>query len=133
MGKNVEEFIKEYGDSKIDEMKSILEKHGKKKSNIYKALKYKVLNNTIEFIMPEYSKWVDEGRGPGKQPPLKKISQWTSRKNIPEKAAFPIARKIGKQGLPATNFKDPIKNLDDFYEGLEEAAARDIEEYKFKK
>jgi phage gpG-like protein len=63
-------------------------------------------NNTTshKISMPYYAIYVDAGRGPGKQPPLQKIKDWCSYKRIDERYAFPIARKIGQEGLPSHPF-----------------------------
>jgi hypothetical protein len=111
-------------------------------------------SHEIEFFFPDYVKWVDEGRGPyvkkpdaqssqvykdwfkdyssgkeksiRKQPPIKEIKKWMVRKGIPEQYAFPIARKIGKFGIPPTNFLSPLReSRNDFIKGLEIAAAQD--------
>lgn len=58
----------------------------------------------LEFHMADYGKYVDKGRRPGKQPPLSKIRAWCKLKGIPTEAAYPIARKIGRFGIPPTNF-----------------------------
>lgn len=51
-----------------------------------------------------YSLWVERGRGPGRMPPLDAIRRWTRYKGINPDAAFPIARKIGREGTRATFF-----------------------------
>ena len=45
--------------------------------------------------------------GTGKLPPLDIIRRWCARHSIPETAAFPIARKIAINGLPARPFMHP--------------------------
>lgn len=55
----------------------------------------------------DYFRFVDRGRRPGKQPPLEEIKRWTRIKLIPEKLAFPIARKIGRVGIPGINIINP--------------------------
>lgn len=93
-----------------NDMKSILSSKGKGNSRIIKLIKIKInYKQGIEasLDLPSYSQYVDKGRGPGKQPPIKDIVSWCVRKSIDKKAAFPIARKIGLKGLPATNFLSP--------------------------
>lgn len=52
-----------------------------------------------------YAIAVHEGRSPGaKQPPVEPLKEWARRHGMPEAAAYPIARKIGSQGIPATKF-----------------------------
>lgn len=43
-----------------------------------------VLGDTMRFqlILPDYYKWVDEGRKPGKFPPIEPILQWMKQKGI---------------------------------------------------
>lgn len=67
----------------------------------------------IIFRAPEYFKWVENGRGPGKNPPIKAIEEWITIKHItpyPTKGklptkkqlAFLISRAIGKDGTTPT-------------------------------
>ena len=68
--------------------------------------------------MADYGTFVDQGRKPGKQPPISKIRQWLSIKGIPQKAAFPIAKKIGRYGIKPTPFfsitiQKHVKELED--------------------
>lgn len=62
------------------------------------------VSSTIEFTMDAYGKFVDSGRRPGKQPPLDVIKEWTRIKGLPEGIAYPIARKIGQEGIAARPF-----------------------------
>lgn len=73
------------------------------------------LNDTtlsVSFEMEDYWKYVEYGRGPGKQPPIDKIEEWIRVKpiipnpingKIPDtrQLAYLIARKIGREGTPA--------------------------------
>jgi len=125
--------LNKYGVDIINAMKTILEEKGKGDSDFIKTLNYKLIEDissgslNVEFIMEDYAKWLDEGRGPGKQPPLEVISGWCSRKGIPQSAAFPIARNIGLFGIPPTNFLDPIKlTREDLLDIIGKATAADI-------
>ena len=69
----------------------------------------------------DYLRYVDKGRRPGKQPPLKAIKEWTRVKMIPEKYAFPIARKIGREGIKGINIINPT---------IEEVTVSFIPEYE---
>lgn len=66
----------------------------------------------ITFELADYWKYVEYGRGPGKQPPIEAIEEWirvkpiipTAQSNkIPDtrQLAYLIARKIGREGTPA--------------------------------
>lgn len=63
----------------------------------------------ITFNVPQYWYWAENGRRPGKQPPIQNIIDWISIKRIVPKSingkvpttkqlAFVIARSIGKKG-----------------------------------
>jgi len=107
------EILKNYVTNAVVDAKSILMGKGKGSSKLIKALKIKVkaAQYTVSVELPLYGKYVSEGRKPGKQPPLNVIEKWCQRKGIDKKAAFPIAKKIGKEGLEPTNFLDPIYEI----------------------
>lgn len=79
------------------------------------------LNDTtlsVSFELEDYWKYVEYGRGPGKQPPIDKIEEWIRVKpiipnpinnRIPDtrQLAYLIARKIGREGTPA---QKPLSN-----------------------
>lgn len=79
----------------------------------------------VQIFAEDYFRFVDKGRRPGKQPPLEAIKQWTRVKLISEKAAFPIARKIGKFGIPPANIINPT--LDELVVEFEGAYAEEME------
>ena len=68
----------------------------------------------IVFHAPDYWQYVENGRGPGKNPPIKAIEDWitikhitpypSSRGKLPTKKqlAFLISRAIGREGTKAT-------------------------------
>lgn len=107
-----EELIKvltEYGGQVVEEMKTRLRGLSKVASG--------ELINSLEFVVEvkngqvvlsilgaSYLDYVDKGRRPGKMPPIAPIKEWCKVKGIPESAAFPIAKNIGKFGVPPTNF-----------------------------
>lgn len=97
------------------EMKQNLINAGKGSSRLINQLKLTVNKSSnglvIKTDLPEYAIFVDAGRKPGKQPPLQSILDWCRRKGIPEGAAFPIARKIGREGIKPTNFMDPLRKM----------------------
>jgi hypothetical protein len=81
------------------------------------SLNYKVQAGLTELSLLVYGEQyigaIDSGRKAGKQPPLKDILAWTKLKNIPEGAAYPIAKKIGRAGIkPRPFIKDVVaKNI----------------------
>ena len=70
----------------------------------------------IEFNAPSYWKYANDGRRPGKMPPVNVIADWVRRRNITpyalkngklpttDQLAFAIAKKIGRDG---TKFHGP--------------------------
>ena len=87
------------------------------------SFKVDVSGNLFEvtFNAPEYWKYANYGRPPGKIPPVSAIEEWITRRRIvPESntstpnatsLAYVIARKIGKEGTIGTNFLE--KSLDE--------------------
>ncbi len=57
----------------------------------------------IELLANDYLEYVDQGRKPGKYPPIRAISEWCRIKGIESSAAFPIARSIYKFGIKPTH------------------------------
>ena len=87
------------------------------------SFKVDVSGNIFEvtFNAPEYWKYANYGRPPGKMPPVSAIEEWITRRRIvPESntstpnvtsLAYGIARKIGREGTIGTNFLE--KSLDE--------------------
>ncbi len=120
-------FVKKWAKETESEMKMRLSKKGKSDTDIYKKLKLvvKPKGSGVEVTnnLPDYAIFVDKGRRPGKQPPLKNIREWCRRKGINQDAAFPIARAIGKRGIKATNFMEPYRDFKRLILGLQETVA----------
>lgn len=87
------------------------------------SFKVDVSGNLFEvtFNAPEYWKYANYGRPPGKMPPVSAIEEWITRRRIvPESntstpnatsLAYAIARKIGRKGTKGTKFLE--KSLDE--------------------
>jgi hypothetical protein len=63
---------------------------------------------SVDFKAKDYWKWVDKGRKPGKNPPVKPLIRWAKSKlglsgEDAKQAAFAISRFIGKNGTKGTN------------------------------
>jgi hypothetical protein len=106
---NIKEILNKVADNITDDMKAIIKLNGAMASGtLYNTLRANVIegNNSyrIQITYPFYGKFIDEGRSPGKMPPIKDIIEWTRLKGIPESAAFPIAKSIGKNGFKGINF-----------------------------
>ena len=95
------------------EMKSIIKLNGAFASGtLYDSIKYKVFKDKsdvyhLEFDYVYYGLFINYGRKPSQKlgkngepamPPLNDIRQWCRLKGIPQDAAFPIAKKIAKEG-----------------------------------
>lgn len=76
--------------------------------NFGRELELVINKNSAQILAPRYVGAMESGRRPGGFPPLAVIRQWIIDKNrqganIPESAAFPIARKIAQQGIVVPN------------------------------
>jgi hypothetical protein len=66
----------------------------------------------LKLLIADYYKYVDEGRRPGKFPPIEPIRKWVREKNLGglraevslESLAYLVARKIAQKGTKATHF-----------------------------
>lgn len=133
----------------MDDYRKFLEEVTKSSMPAYYELKKKItftlqVNDTlfeIEFNAPEYWKYANYGRGPGKFPPLDKIEDWIKRRKIspyPLKSgriptrpqlAFLIGRKIAEEGFKGSGFLEfSLKQQEDYWEDrISDAISMDIE------
>ncbi len=100
---------------------------------------------TMDLSMLDYYMYVDEGRKPGKMPPVSSIAEWLTLPNVREKLqeqsdaefqgiqslAFVIARKIGKEGTKGTKFFTNVVDSrlfkDDIPNTVGQAAFEDVD------
>lgn len=91
----------------VDLVFELLNKDAKASLTLINSLDFELSSAVNQIILSitaeDYFKYIDEGRKPGKTPPISKIVEWTKYKNIDSKLAFPIARKIGKFGIQPRN------------------------------
>jgi len=111
--KQLLETLQGIGDFILADMKVLIELNGAMATGrLLKEIRVNAIKNkdnyTLTLSYPFYGKFVDEGRKPGKMPPIKDIKEWTKLKGIPESAAYPIARKIGEKGTKGINFTEPF-------------------------
>lgn len=115
--------------------------------------KYKELGNTenvtvtvgeleVSLHLPEYWKYIEYGRGPGKFPPIEAIQNWMTAKHIVPRedrtvpqVSYLIARKIAREGTQgkhaAEGTIDFVKNT--FLPQLYSAIVQDVKSnLKFK-
>ena len=94
----------------------------------------------IIFNAPAYWKYANDGRRPGKMPPVNVIADWVRRRNITpyalkngklpteDQLAFMIARKIGNEGYDGIHFLE--KSIDEqksyWDDKISEAISNDI-------
>lgn len=94
----------------------------------------------LSLSLEDYWKYIEEGRGPGKFPPLDKIEEWIrikpvapypdSRGKVPsnKQLAFLIGRKIAEEGTEGRHLLDnAIESTQDWMEIIEQAISKDIE------
>ena len=123
----LDEILNKYANKSEKEIKEKLSftQHLKDSINVY------VKENNILLEFSNYGKWVDRGRKPGKMPPYKKLEGWVKEHGMPSSAAFPIARNIGKRGIPARPwlyvFDD---NLDEMLKEIADQIAENVK-HKF--
>jgi hypothetical protein len=145
---NTRDFILKYANSVESEIETRL--HNRKKiasGHLYDSIGYKLSENKdrfkLEFFMADYGKYVDKGTKPSKYAHMKDtrkrkgrkskfieaLMKWCRIRGIPKEAAFPIRRKIWKEGQAPTNFFTipTTRRLKQFESGVEKMMAKDIE------
>lgn len=80
--------------------------------NFAKELKLVVGSNSAQITAPRYVGAMEGGRVAGRRPPVAIIRDWIIAKNklganIPLEAAYPIAKKIGEEGIRVPNKYNP--------------------------
>lgn len=92
----------------------------------------------IKLSLFSYWKYVERGRGPGKQPPLDAIDKWVQLSDMANVAAeegmttrqlaFLIARKIGREGTEGKHIFYMIfeSHLDDWVSRIRTAVMQDV-------
>lgn len=104
--------LTEFGEEEVLRIKkALLDKDIIASGKLYKSIGFTIKQGDFEIGLEingeDYLKWVDEGRRPGRFPPINKIQQWVRQKGIrpvgiSEKSlVYLIGRKIQKKGIPA--------------------------------
>lgn len=126
--KNLQVTLAQFIQDLIQTYKSFLIRDGKKASgNLIKSIRpldieYSNKQMTLSISLASYWKYVENGRRPGKFPPMNKILEWIKIKPViprpmnglkpPTKPqlAFLIARKIARDGIkPGNQFEEALK------------------------
>lgn len=92
------------------------------------------LGYRFQLFMDSYWRWVNDGRKPGKRPPIAPIEKWVTAKGIDvgpgdkmknrRGMAYGIATNIGKNGTKGTKFFSKVVNKqweEDFIRDLQKA------------
>ena len=104
-----------FGSDYIKVLTALLRKEGKVASGaLINSLDYRIQETaqdiSIIILANDYLQNIDQGRKPGKYPPIRAISNWASLKGISQEAVFPIARSIYKFGIKPTNVIQKTNN-----------------------
>ena len=97
---------------------------------------------SVSLQLEDYWKYVEEGRAPGKFPPVDKILDWIRVKPIvpdersgrlptENQLAFLIGRKIAEEGIEGTHYLQESQEevLVEFEDKLSEAVGKDVDRY----
>lgn len=143
--KNLREALETYGQVLEDVYREELANNNAFASGrLFDSVKHivEVDDKTIELSLEleDYWKWVEEGRAPGKFPPLGKIAEWIKIKPVApypdakgrvpstEQLAFLIGRKIAEEGTEGRHLLErSIESTQDWIELIEDAIDLDIE------
>jgi hypothetical protein len=119
--KNLEYELNQLGKESVKFLKDVLIRNNKVATgDLINSIDYQVIEESNGFILNilanETFNFVDEGRRPGKQPPVKPILSWIRNKHIKfnkmsdNPTAFIIARSIGKKGIKPLRLKKQLMN-----------------------
>lgn len=97
---------------------------------------------SVSLQLEDYYKYVEEGRKPGKFPPVDKILDWIKVKPIvpderngvlptENQLAYLIGRKIAEEGIEGTHYLQQTQEelMTEFETKLSEAIAKDVNQY----
>lgn len=141
--KHLQEALGRYAQAITDRYKQNLESSGRRATgNLISSVNSKVTVNgqsfDIELQLEDYWKYVEEGRGAGKFPPVNKILEWIMVKPIlpyPDKngklptekqLAFLIGRKIANEGFQGSNDLEHTMEQVDYEQIIEDALDQDV-------
>lgn len=144
--KNVKEVLSGYGEALEEAYRQeVVDKQAFASGRLFDSVRAVVDIDgryiELSLSLEEYWKYVEEGRGPGKFPPLDKIEEWVRIKNIapyPDsrgrvpsvpQLAYLIGRKIAEEGTEGQHLlEDALNKTDDWMRLIEEAIEADVAE-----
>lgn len=138
---HLKETLNQYADFLEQSAKANMPQHYELKDKISFQVQIGSKTFDIAFLGPEYWKWANYGRGPGKMPPSAPIEKWIEKRGILPRSghdtptarkglAFVIRRKIGKEGTHGSHFleKSLQDQADHWFDEITNAIAQDITE-----
>lgn len=144
--KNTLSVLNDFGKFLVEEYKDRLILNNVNASDtLYNSVTYMVKNGNnlfeVQLSLEDYWKYVENGRKPGKWPPIIAIAKWVEIKPViprpmkngklptTQQLAFLISRKIGLEGIkPKPLLEQSVEEVwDVMKEYLEEALAKDVE------
>lgn len=136
---NLRKALDDYAVFLRDSAKANMPQHYELKDKINFEVQVGTRTYDIAFKGPEYWKWANNGRGPGKMPPSAPIEKWIEKRGILPRSghdtpaarkglAFLIRRKIGKEGTTGSHFleKSLQDQADHWFDVIANAIAQDI-------
>lgn len=146
-GENTKRALDKFGKYLVKQSRSNLSKKKKNVTNkLYDSLDYSIRSSNVsfefDFLMEAYGEWVDKGRKAGKNPPFSAIRKWVEDRRIQfrsnrgrfqsyDQTAWAVVKKIGRDGIEASNFYSRPFQLgyNKLPNELVEAYALDVEEF----
>jgi len=146
-GDNTKRALDKFGKYLVKQSRSNLSKKKKNVTNkLYDSLDYSIRSSNVsfefDFLMEAYGEWVDKGRKAGKNPPFSAIRKWVEDRRIQfrsnkgrfqtyDQTAWAVVKKIGRDGIEASNFYSRPFQLgyNRLPNELVEAYALDVEEF----
>lgn len=145
---NLYRVLNEFADAFIENARRNLDSNNSNASrNLYESFEKIVEIGedyfSVKIAMADYGKYLENGRGPGKMPPVDKIAEWVEVKPLSiapdingrtpsvKQVAFAISKKIAEEGTQPQPFFEPAKEqtIRDFEDAINQAIEDDIYDY----
>lgn len=144
---NLTKVLNDFGRFLVEEYKDNLILNNKNASDeLYNSVKYIVDTKTkgrieVNLSLLDYWKYIEQGRKPGKWPPISAIERWIEVKPViprplsngklptTQQLTYLISRKIGLEGIaPQPLLKQSVDSvMNSMLEFIEEAITKDLE------